>query len=106
MKQEKQEESKFVIMEPNGAITVVMASEMLKRVKDDDCKDVVMGKLTPLTEVTKVESLQKEIEKLNKKSLDTKTKLMTLVRQNSHLLANRSQQNIIYNFREMIFKEL
>jgi len=107
MNQEKKiQEDKFVIMEPNGAITVVMASDMLKRIKDDNCKDTVMGKLIPMTEVTKVEKLQMEVEKLQKKSVDTKNRLMSLVRQNSHLLANRSQQNLIYNFREMIFKEL
>lgn len=106
MKSKPQTPHRYVLTDENDKLHIVTYEEMISHVRNDESQHKVIGKLINVTEIDAFETYEKEIKALRAFKEDLKLKIMNLVRSNISLLANRTNDNLIYNFKELIAKKL
>ena len=106
MENKKREYNKFILQSPEGNLRIVDERELMRVIKNDDNKEVILGKLMYIKELTAFFNYNKELTELRLKQQATKHKLSQLVRSNIHLLANQTRDNFLFNFRELITDKL
>lgn len=106
MKNNPQTIHNYVLEDEKRNLIICSYDEMLNHIKDDDSKLKVIGKLIKVTEIDAFSSFEKELRELRKFKDDYKIHIMKLVRENIGLLINRTKDNLIFNFRELVVKKL